>query len=378
MNSATEEKGYRLNRLLKGRKRILVIVGTAVAYGILNYLLNSLKLPGSAEVISLRPQIIIPILAGICLGPTAGFATGLFGNILGDLACGLGFHFWIWSIGNGIIGGIAGFSCRDLDRQISTVAGFGRMFVVVIAGNAAGLLCGFGGHNLLGGDTGVWSFFLTALISNVYMAMFLLPAALLAVRKIRLTLETRTGLCVFYLLLFSTLTVVLLVGGISGGVLTVLIKPLIAPSSFKGLVDLFTIRLVRWAGITTLIVLCVGLLTAVIFTRRVLAPVTRITEAAQALSTDRFSTEMLEPLQRREDELGHLAGVFTKMAGEVKGREQHLKRRIESLQIVIDKQEEKARVTEITESDYFRQLEQQVESLRTRKRRKRDTKDEIQ
>ena len=376
MNSAFEGKGYRLNRLLQGRKRVLAIAGTAVAYGALNYLLYSLKLPGSAEVISLRPQIIIPILAGICLGPTAGFASGLFGNILGDLLCGLGFHFWTWSIANGIIGCIPGFAYRDLNRQISTVAGFGMMLFWVIAANAAGLGFGFAGHNLLVGDTGVWSYFLPALLSNVYMAMFLLPVVLLAVRKIRLTLETRTALCVFYLLLLSTLTVVFLVGEISSGALTALVKPLISQSSFEKMAGGFTILLVRWAGVTTLIVLFTGLLTAGIFTRRVLAPVTRITEASQALSTGKFRADMLESLQRREDEIGQLAGVFTKMAGQVAEREQQLNRRIESLQIVIDKQEEKERVTEIAESDYFRQLEQQVQSLRIRKRRKRNEKDE--
>ncbi|OQX07746.1 MAG: hypothetical protein BWK76_24465 [Desulfobulbaceae bacterium A2] len=354
-----------------GRQRLVLLLCGLVLYGVLNYLLRSLRVPGSAEVISLRPQIIIPILSGICLGPAQGFACGLFGNLLGDLLCGLWFTYWPWSLANGFIGAIPAFCCRGAHRRIATVSEFGLMIVLVIAGNVTGLGVGFGLDALMGGRGTIWSFFLSALLCNVYVALFLLPIALLALRKIRLTLETRAALPLFYLLLCSTLTVLFLVGKISENSLASLVKPLVEPTTYTALLDGFNIRLVRFAGIATLCVLCAGLLTAANFTRRILNPLTRLIQAAKALSDGNFQPGMLEPVAKREDELGLLAEVFAHMAQQVQTREQALKQRIVELEIVIDRQEENERLTVITENEYFKQLEQQAQALRTRKGRKR-------
>jgi len=66
----------------------------------------------------------------------------------------------------------------------------------------------------------------------------------------------------------------------------------------------------------------------------------------------------------RGDELGQLARVFQRMAGEIYAREQHLKQQVKQLHIELDQARQTHQVAEITESDYFRQLQDRAQDLR--------------
>lgn len=91
-----------------------------------------------------------------------------------------------------------------------------------------------------------------------------------------------------------------------------------------------------------------------------------VTRAASDLELGRFSLGSLSEVEKREDELGHLARVFRKMAGEVQRREESLKKKVAELKIEIDQARTVTQVEEITDSEYFRSLQAKARSLRRR------------
>jgi PAS domain S-box-containing protein len=91
-----------------------------------------------------------------------------------------------------------------------------------------------------------------------------------------------------------------------------------------------------------------------------------VTEAAAAVEVGDFDAQTLESVAKREDRLGQLARVFQRMAREVASREQQLKQQVQELRIEIDHQKTARQAAEITETDYFRQLQRQASSLRRR------------
>lgn len=79
--------------------------------------------------------------------------------------------------------------------------------------------------------------------------------------------------------------------------------------------------------------------------------VVRVTSAAAAIATAGFRAEMLVDVVKRPDELGQLARVFERMAGEVAAREEQLKQQIQVLRIEIDQAKKAQQVCEITDTE---------------------------
>jgi DNA repair ATPase RecN len=90
--------------------------------------------------------------------------------------------------------------------------------------------------------------------------------------------------------------------------------------------------------------------------------------AAAAVEAGTFDPSALAEVAGRGDELGRLARVFQSMAREVAAREQRLQHQVEKLRVEIDQTRKARQVAEITETDYFQQLQQKVQGLRNRKR----------
>jgi nitrogen fixation/metabolism regulation signal transduction histidine kinase len=86
--------------------------------------------------------------------------------------------------------------------------------------------------------------------------------------------------------------------------------------------------------------------------------------AAAAVEENRFEISSLDQLAKRDDALGQLARVFQKMAREVRLREEKLKQQVTELKIALDETRQKKKVAEITETDYFRNLRSEADSLR--------------
>ena len=92
--------------------------------------------------------------------------------------------------------------------------------------------------------------------------------------------------------------------------------------------------------------------------------VARITAAAAAVEAESFDPQALVDVATRADALGQLARVFSRMASEIYVREQNLKRQVQQLRIELDDARQAQQVAEITETDYFQQLEDKAQDLR--------------
>lgn len=92
-----------------------------------------------------------------------------------------------------------------------------------------------------------------------------------------------------------------------------------------------------------------------------------VTDAAAAVEVGSFDPTVLSGVAQRTDALGQLARVFQRMAGEVAAREQRLKHEVQQLRVEIDMSKQAKQVAEITETDYFKTLQERVGSLRSRR-----------
>ena len=94
--------------------------------------------------------------------------------------------------------------------------------------------------------------------------------------------------------------------------------------------------------------------------------VDHVIAAAAAVEAGEFDPEALAQVATRRDELGRLARVFQRMAREVHAREQRLKQEVQQLRIEIDEGRTARQVAEITETDYFQDLQRKADQLRIR------------
>ena len=98
--------------------------------------------------------------------------------------------------------------------------------------------------------------------------------------------------------------------------------------------------------------------------REYLEQVGHVVDAAAAVEDGTFDAGALDPVAVREDALGNLARVFQRMAREVAARERALRQQVIELRIEIDEAKSARQVAEITETDYFRDLQRKADALR--------------
>ena len=116
-------------------------------------------------------------------------------------------------------------------------------------------------------------------------------------------------------------------------------------------------------------VLAVGAIAAILallLARSIARPIRALTKAAQALEQDNFEPQELALASRSQDDIGQLVRVFLQMAEHVKAREQKLKQQVMELHIEIDEAKKTRQVAEITQTDYFQQLQKKAQKLRGR------------
>ena len=101
---------------------------------------------------------------------------------------------------------------------------------------------------------------------------------------------------------------------------------------------------------------------------RVVKAIEAISSAAVRLDEEEvFEEEKLAPVNQRADEIGQLSRIFSRMAAEVIKRTNKLKEQVSQLKIEIDLAKQEAQVAEITESDYFKDLQSKSKAMRQRK-----------
>ncbi len=91
--------------------------------------------------------------------------------------------------------------------------------------------------------------------------------------------------------------------------------------------------------------------------------VDKVTAAATAVDAGTFDPNRLDEVAQRDDELGKLARMFQLMAAHVQQRETQLKQQLMELTIEIDQVKLQKQVAQITESDYFREIQAELKNL---------------
>jgi len=122
-----------------------------------------------------------------------------------------------------------------------------------------------------------------------------------------------------------------------------------------------------WSLRVFIIVLACLLLIIPLMAAIITNPLKIVTQAARALELgsppDRAG---LQRATQGSDEVSQLARVFSRMYDEVQAREEKLKRQVAELKIEIDLSKQQKEVAEITDTDFFRQLQQKAQRMRAR------------
>ena len=104
------------------REVVWMAIGAAL-YAVFSWLFNgTVFVVPSLSQVSLRPAIAIPMFFGYAFGPVVGFFSGAVGNMFGDALTGFGLSPQ-WSIGNGLVGFVAGMALlfKDKKKSMDTV-----------------------------------------------------------------------------------------------------------------------------------------------------------------------------------------------------------------------------------------------------------------
>jgi len=100
------------------REVVWMAIGAAL-YAVFSWLFNgTVFVVPSVSQVALRPAIAIPMFFGYAFGPIVGFFSGAVGNMFGDALTGFGLYPQ-WSIGNGLVGFIAGLPMLFSDKKKS-------------------------------------------------------------------------------------------------------------------------------------------------------------------------------------------------------------------------------------------------------------------
>jgi hypothetical protein len=106
-----------------GTREVVYMAIGAALYAIFSYVFNgTVFVVPSVSQVALRPAIAIPMFFGYTFGPAVGFFTGAVGNMFGDALTGFGLSPQ-WSVGNGLVGMIAGMAWlfSDKKKSINTI-----------------------------------------------------------------------------------------------------------------------------------------------------------------------------------------------------------------------------------------------------------------
>jgi hypothetical protein len=116
-----------------GTREVAWMAIGAALYAVFSWVFNlSVFVVPSLSQVALRPAIAIPMFFGYAFGPVVGFFSGAVGNMFGDALTGFGLSPQ-WSIGNGLVGFIAGLPMlfKDKKKSLDTVLGIGAVLTLI-------------------------------------------------------------------------------------------------------------------------------------------------------------------------------------------------------------------------------------------------------
>lgn len=117
-----------------GTREVVYMAIGAALYAVLSFLFNGtvFAVPSVSQV-ALRPAVAIPMFFGYAFGPAVGLFTGAMGNMFGDALTGFGLSPQ-WSVGNGLIGMVAGMAMlfKDQKKGINTVLWISLVLALIV------------------------------------------------------------------------------------------------------------------------------------------------------------------------------------------------------------------------------------------------------
>lgn len=124
-------------------------------------------------------------------------------------------------------------------------------------------------------------------------------------------------------------------------------------------------RLATTTRIALAVVAAIALALALLVARRLSRPVSALTAAATAIeANEEPDNEHLAALGRTKDDIGRLARVFASMATQVATRERALREQVAALRVEIDEDRRRQTVSDLTDSEFFRELELRAAEIR--------------
>ncbi|MCX6053386.1 MAG: HAMP domain-containing protein [Chloroflexi bacterium] len=96
-------------------------------------------------------------------------------------------------------------------------------------------------------------------------------------------------------------------------------------------------------------------------------PIISLTQLAEQIGEGNYEVDLSHRFVRFPDEVTKLAEVFGLMVGKVARRESSLRKQVEELRIEIDDSKRKKQVSEIVESEFFRELQGKAQEMRHRR-----------
>jgi HAMP domain-containing protein len=106
-----------------------------------------------------------------------------------------------------------------------------------------------------------------------------------------------------------------------------------------------------------------------LISRSLTRPIQKLTASAERLGEGDYAQDMTKygPAGKLRDEIVRLADVFAIMAAKVYQREQNLRKQVEALRIEIDEAKKQKQVSEIADTDFFRELQSKAQNMRKRR-----------
>jgi len=338
------------------KNKIIAIIIFGVIYGILNSISNYLKLPGCSFV-ELRFQVVLPMFIGFIYGPIAGFIVGFIGDRIGYAIHGLNFLYaWNWSVGNGFIGMIPGFASYLNLKLVKSIKDFTILIVLIALASFLPILFASVLDSIIlkiSFTKSLYTLILPASITDAVFGLLLLPIMLIFSKKIIFTIAIRNILLITYLLILS----VILTYSVS-------VYTMWRNLNEKNILvqDLYNI------GILSFSVLIAGFIVSFIIIKKITAPIITLAATAASIAAGNYNlSPEFNNAASRQDEIGQLAAVFKNMISQIYKREENLKKELNELKIIVEKQSNIQTVERITKSEYFQNLKGKVKELRGNK-----------
>ncbi len=125
--------------------------------------------------------------------------------------------------------------------------------------------------------------------------------------------------------------------------------------------------LARQIMVAGLVIGIVAVIAAVVIARRVSRPITAITQAAASVERgESIDGSRLERYTHGHSDIADLARVMRQMVREVAERERRLREQLKALKVEIDHERRAKEVAEVTDTDFFKDLEARAAEMRAR------------